>query len=99
MKRAVLTILAVCIFLSMLSTLSIAGELPKPPLRVVVNWDEIKFPDEKPYIDENSRTQTPARFIGEAFGAEVTWDQPTKTALFVKGSNKLEIYIGKKNIG
>jgi len=40
---------------------------------VVVNGEELYFPDEKPFIDANGRTQTPARFIGEALGATVTW--------------------------
>jgi hypothetical protein len=83
-------------FISMFSTFSFASELPPLPLRVVVNWDEIKFPDEKPFIDEKGRTQTPARFIGEALGADVTWDPATQTATFVLGSKKLELYIGKR---
>lgn len=96
MKRLTLFIVILCKLISIFSTFSYAGELPPLPLRVVVNWDEVKFPDEKPFIDENSRTQTPARFIGEALGAKVTWDQETKTATFVLGSDKLELYIGKK---
>jgi len=67
------------------------------PLKVYVNGKKLDFPDAQPFIDTNGRTQTPARFIGEELGATVTWDQETKTATFVRGDNKLEIYIGKKD--
>ena len=96
MKRVALIIVVLCMFISLFSTFSFAGELPPMPLRVVVNWDEIKFPDEQPFIDEQGRTQTPARFIGEALGADVTWDSATQTATFLMGSKKLELYNGKK---
>jgi hypothetical protein len=41
---------------------------------VIVDGRELNFPDAPAYIDENGRTQLPARFIGEALGAHVAWD-------------------------
>lgn len=66
------------------------------PLRVVVDNEEVSFPDAQPFVDSNSRTQTPARFIGEALGATVSWDGALQQAKFVKGSQELLINIGSK---
>jgi hypothetical protein len=49
-----------------------------------VDGKKVVFPDGQPFIDESSRTLSPARFIGEALGAEVTWDDETQTAKFHK---------------
>ncbi|GAE90596.1 copper amine oxidase-like protein [Acetivibrio straminisolvens JCM 21531] len=66
------------------------------PLRVVVDEKEVDFPDAQPFIDANGRTQTPARFIGEALGATVTWDGNAKKAVFIMSGTTLELFIGKK---
>jgi len=59
------------------------------PLRVLVNGEELYFPDE----NANGRTQTPARFIGEALGATVTWDVNAKKAVFKMDG----MFIGEKH--
>ena len=93
MKKLVCIFLIIGIAAAMIMPVSAANEIP---LKILVNGKKLYFPDAKPFIDENGRTQTPARFIGEELGATVTWDKDTKTATFVRGDNKLEIYIGKK---
>ncbi len=92
MKKSVL-ILTIIFSLSLLFAFTYAVEMP---LRVVVNGDEIYFPDAQPFIDANGRTQTPARFIAEALGASVTWDGEARKATFEKDSNKLVLFIDKK---
>ncbi|HEX9061451.1 MAG TPA: copper amine oxidase N-terminal domain-containing protein [Clostridia bacterium] len=94
MKKIALIITVIFVMATLFSTLSFAVELP---LRVVVNGDKINFPDAQPFIDSNGRTQTPARFIGEALGATVTWDSGAKKAEFVLGDKKLVLYIAKKD--
>ena len=54
---------------------------------VYVNGDALTV-DTPPYI-KNDRTMVPMRAIFEALGAEVTWDDATKTAVAVK--DKVEI--------
>ncbi len=76
--------------------LSIQNFAVELPLRVVVNGTKIVFPDAQPFIDAQGRTQTPARFIGEALGATASWDAPAQKATFEKGGKKLILYIGKK---
>ena len=44
---------------------------------VIVDGWAVDFPDAPAYIDENGRTQIPARYIGEALGAHMGWDEAT----------------------
>ncbi len=92
MKKLALIITVMFVMATLFSTLSFAVELP---LRVVVNGNKLTFPDAQPFVDGNGRTQTPARFIGEALGANVTWDGSKQKAVFELGSNTLVLYIGK----
>lgn len=94
MKKLALIITVMFVMATLFSTLSFAVELP---LRVVVNGDELRFPDAQPFVDGNGRTQTPARFIGEALGATVTWDGSKQKAVFELCGNTLVLYIGKKD--
>ncbi len=93
MKKFAKVIVFILFMATVLSALKVYGEMP---LRIVVNNDRLFFPDAQPFIDSNGRTQTPARFIGEKLGATVTWDGTAQKATFVKGGNKLILYIGKK---
>ncbi|QNU67816.1 copper amine oxidase N-terminal domain-containing protein [Ruminiclostridium herbifermentans] len=87
-------ILAFIMSLTLMSlSLTCAVQLP---LRVVVDGDKLTFPDAQPFIDQNNRTQTPAKFIGEALGAKVTWDSIGRRAIFVSDGIELILYIGKK---
>lgn len=90
----------IAVFVASIVVLSVLFSIPlsavELPLRVVVNGNKIEFPDAQPYIDENGRTQTPARFIGEALGVKVTWDGKEQKAEFEKENNKLVLYIGKQ---
>ena len=47
-----------------------------------------------PYISAENRTLVPIRFISESLGAEVKWDDATKTVTVAKGSNVIEMVIG-----
>lgn len=51
-----------------------------------------------PFIDENGRTQVPFRVVLESVGAEVKWDQESKTAVAQKDNISIEIPIGENYI-
>lgn len=69
----------------------------KNEVRVVVNGKQVAF-DQKPVI-ENSRTLVPMRAIFEALGAEVTWDNDTRSVLAVSESGtKITLMIDSKNM-
>ena len=92
MKKFILLLTLIFSTSIILSTVSFSAAT----INVVVNGDRITFPDAKPFVDAQERTQTPARFIGEALGATASWDGKTKKATFEKGTKKLVFNIGKK---
>jgi len=48
---------------------------------VLVNGKAVDFPDQKPFIDDAvGRTYVPLRFVSEALGAAVTWDNANREA-------------------
>jgi len=49
--------------------------------------------DVEAYIDENSRTMVPARFIAEALGGEVAWDAASRKVEIARGVLGVELYI------
>ena len=48
-----------------------------------------------PFIDSHNRTQAPLRVTMESLGAEVDWNQDTKTVLIGKEDIQVEVPIGK----
>jgi hypothetical protein len=57
------------------------------PLTVKVDGKNVFFPDAQPYINQDSRTMVPIRFISEELGAQVVWNQ---------ADNKVEIHYNGK---
>ncbi|UWV46449.1 copper amine oxidase N-terminal domain-containing protein [Acetivibrio thermocellus] len=94
MKKIAKILTVVLIVTCLLSLPISAVELP---IRVVVNGTNINFPDAEPFIDENSRTQVPVRFVGEALGADVSWDGSTKKVTITLNERKVVLQIGNKN--
>lgn len=65
---------------------------------IFVDGREVKFPDQKPFVDKNNRTLVPVRFISEALGADVDWDPANKQVTVSHEGQCMEIklWIGKK---
>ena len=47
-----------------------------------------------PYISSEDRTLVPIRFISESLGAEVNWDDATRTVTVTKGDTAINMVIG-----
>ncbi|MHB8062993.1 MAG: stalk domain-containing protein [Ruminiclostridium sp.] len=94
MKKIVLVLLLSLCLTTIFSTATFAAELP---ISVVVNDSKLNFPDAQPFVDANGRTQIPAKYIGQALGATVTWEGEEKKAIFTFGSKELILYIGEKS--
>ncbi len=47
-----------------------------------------------PYISAENRTLVPIRFISEALGAEVAWDEATRTVTVTKADTSIKMVIG-----
>lgn len=95
MKKIIFTISLVLI-LSLSSVVAFAQD------EIIVNIDsnKVEFNNEvgSPFVDENYRTQVPFRATLEKFGAEVKWDDATRSAVAVKGDITVQVPIGEKYI-
>ena len=65
---------------------------------VRVNGDLVEFPDEQPFVDANNRTLVPIRFIMEALGADVYWNQYDKIVEVYKDGITVKVKVGEKDI-
>lgn len=86
MKKILLTAAATVIAVS---SLTAAAE---NDITVTVNGRSVMF-DQPPVID-NDRTLVPMRAIFEALGAEVDWNEETKTVTSIKGEIEISLAIG-----
>lgn len=57
-------------------------------ISVYVNGERVGFPDAKPFVDENNRTQVPIRAVSEMLECSVKWSQETKTATITRESGE-----------
>ena len=97
MKHILTTLFVVILALSILSaTGAMAAQEPIPAISVTGTL--VEFPDAKPYIDAQNRTVAPVRFIGEALGAEVSWDNARRTAVLRRDKTRVEIPIDSRRI-
>ena len=90
MKRVLSLVLAFVMLLSFMTVAMAAEDV----IKVVLGGEEIDFADVPPQII-NDRTMVPLRAIFEALGAEVLWDDATKTVTAVKGEVTIKMTIGK----
>ena len=64
-------------------------------ISIEVNEQIVTFPDAKPFIDENGRTQVPIRAAAELLGCEVEWDGSTGTVMITDGDEIITLVIGR----
>lgn len=74
--------------MSMFSVTALAANTTD--LTVKVNGKIVTFPDDKPVI-ESGRTLVPVRFVAEALGYDVDWEDKTRTAVIDGGRIRLII--------
>ena len=91
MKKIVSIILVLGIMMSVCSFVSAEAD------RVTVTLDgtEITFPDAQPFIDTRNRTLVPIRFVSEALGANVDWENDTRTVVIQKDDDNIRYTIGQ----
>ena len=75
MKRAVSILLMVAI---MTMCVNVSAQTD---VKVTLDGNEVYFPDTKPFIDQRDRVLVPIRFVSEALGAFVDWENETRTAV------------------
>ena len=83
MKRAV-SILLMVVMMAMCVSVS-----AQTNVKVTLDGNEIFFPDAKPFIDERDRVLVPIRFVSEALGAFVYWENESRTAVIKQDSDEI----------
>ena len=83
MKRAV-SILLMVVIMAMCVCVSAQSNV-----RVTLDGNEIFFPDTQPFIDDRDRVLVPIRFVSEALGALVDWENETRTAVIKQGNDEI----------
>jgi len=83
MKRAV-SILLMVVIMTMCMNVSAQTEV-----KVTLDGNEVYFPDAKPFIDERDRVLVPIRFVSEALGALVDWENESRTAVIKQGNDEI----------
>lgn len=75
---------------SFLSSSAFAQEqAPDFSVNVQIDNELVNFPDAKPFIDQNQRTQVPIRFVSEKLGYHVDWvDQGESVKVVLKSQDK-----------
>ena len=92
MKRWIMTALCLVLLLSALCVPAAAEEETVP--QVCVDDVMVEFPDAQPFIDANSRTMIPVRFVSEAMGADVSWEKETSTAVISRDGITVRVKVG-----
>ncbi len=67
-------------------------------ISVTVDGKTVNFPDAKPFIDGNGRTLIPVRFVTEALGAKVEWNEKLKEVYITKDAVKISLRINDRDI-
>lgn len=83
MKRTV-SILLMVVIMAMCANVSAQSNV-----KVTLDGNEIYFPDAKPFIDERNRVLVPIRFVSEALGALVDWENESRTAVIKQDNDEI----------
>ena len=83
MKRAVSILLMVVIIIMCVNVSA------QTDVKVTLDGNEVYFPDAKPFVDERDRVLVPIRFVSEALGALVDWENESQTAIIKQGQDEI----------
>ena len=67
-------------------------------LAIYINNQKVVFPDTQPYINKDSRTMIPIRFIAENLKNEVNWFQETSTVTIKGNGEELTLRVNSKEV-
>lgn len=95
MKKILVLLLAVGLVFSMSVPAFADGDVD-----VTINGEYVEFDDDYgfAFIDKNNRTQVPLRITMESMGADVSWDNSTRTAIVKKNGITVKVPIGSRTV-
>ena len=96
MKKQITRMLSLLLVMAMMLSTSAMAASPGPLVRV--NGEIVDFPDGQPYVDGHDRAMIPVRFVTEALGASVDWNDAEKTVIIAKGGTTVAIQIGSPEL-
>ena len=82
--KKIVSILLMVVIISMCTNISAHMEV-----KVTLDGNEIYFPDAKSFIDQRDRVLVPIRFVSEALGALVDWENESRTAVIKQGNDEI----------
>lgn len=98
MKTILKRILSAAMALALVSTLSVGAlAADDPGVRVQLGDKPVSFTDAAPVI-QNGRTFVPFRAVFEALGAEVGYEDATRTVTAVRGDTTVQFVVGEKSM-
>lgn len=65
-------------------------------INLEVDGENVNFPDAKPFVDENDRTQVPVRAVAETLGFDVSYNDGEVT--IENNERKITLHIGKNDM-
>lgn len=95
-KQKILALGVCAFFLSVVYIMYSASPVLAQEIQVIVNGQNVQFPDQKPFINKDNRTLVPVRAPMEAAGAAVTWNDTARQATVAKGGKTAVFSIGSK---
>lgn len=80
--------------------LSMAVSAADKPVAVTIDGVPVVFTAESgsPFIGKNNRTLVPLRAVMETFGCEVSWDNPSRTAIVRQNGTEVRAVIGSSTL-
>ncbi|MEB3103301.1 copper amine oxidase N-terminal domain-containing protein [Ferviditalea candida] len=95
MKKWVSASLSLAMFFGLATGISSAQAKTPAFVSVVMDGEKIWFPDAQAFVDENSRTLVPVRFVAEKMNAKVGWEAETMTVPIERGDQRILLTIGE----
>lgn len=94
----IMVVSAFCMTDAAAADTSTTADIGSSVLTVKYNGEAVTFPDAQPFVDENSRTLIPVRFVAETMGAVVSWNEETQSAVIEENGITVTVPIGSDMI-
>ncbi|WP_246011078.1 copper amine oxidase N-terminal domain-containing protein [Brevibacillus nitrificans] len=83
---------------ALLGTVNSLPAFSASPVQIAVNGETVAFPDAVPFVEPGtSRTMVPARFLAEALGLSVKWNEQSNQVTLKKNETTILLSIGQNH--
>lgn len=94
MKKKVLAV--VLSFMTLITAIPAMANISQN-VKVKVDNKLISFPDAQPYVNRDDRTMVPVRFVTEALGCKVEWEESRELVTITKAPYRILLRIGENS--